>query len=423
MSDLIDTTVQSERVFLVGVKSAKVDRDESESLLRELGGLAKTLGLEVAGTMTVNLRQRTANLLLGSGKSEEIALAAQAAGAASICFDHPLSPVQQRNWETLSSLKVFDRSELIIRIFASRAHTREARLQVELAQLQYSLPRLAHAYEDLSQQRGGRYGSKGKGEQKIELDRREIEHRIHEIKDELKEVRTARDVRNRKRERQTIPRAAVVGYTNAGKSSLLNALTRAHVLVEDKLFATLDPTTRRISLSGGVTLLLTDTVGFVRNLPHGLIEAFKATLEEAADADLLVHVIDANDPESDEHMITTLKVLREVGAEGIPTILVLNKIDLVSSETKDSLLIQYPDAILVSAVQGQGLEALGKAVESRLTSGDAEVTLRLPHSEYALVPLLHRQAVIIEEKPGDEDTVIRCRLPSRLASRFESYRI
>lgn len=421
MPELIDTTQKPERVLLIGVRSDRVTREESESLLKELAGLAKSLGLEIAGSLAVHLRQRTANLLFGSGKADEIFAAAQAEHADSIIFDHALSPVQQRNWETLTSLSVYDRSELIIRIFASRAHTREAQLQVELARLQFSLPRLAHSYTELSQQRGGRYGSKGKGEQKIELDRREIEKRIHELKEELKEVRTARDVRNKRRERQTIPRAAVVGYTNAGKSSLLNALTLADVHVEDRLFATLDPTTRRIALSGGSPLLLTDTVGFVRNLPHGLVEAFKATLEEAADADLLVHVVDAADSEAALHMATTLKVLTEIGAAELPSIVVLNKIDLVPPESRATILAGFEGAIPVSALHGEGLESLRSAIEEKLTAKDEEVLLRLPHTEYSQVTLLYRQATVLEERHEDDATVVRCRLPARIRDRFAPF--
>ncbi len=423
MNELKDTTIRPERAFLVGVQTESGSKTDSESLLRELSSLASTLGLEVAGTMIARLRDKTPALLFGTGKADEIVAAATAAGADSILFDHILSPVQQRNWETLSGLKAFDRAELIIRIFASRALTRDAGLQVELAQLKYSLPRLAHSYDALSRQRGGRYGTKGKGEQKIELDRREIERRIHEIEEELKDVRKSRDVQKRRRERQTIPRAAVVGYTNAGKSSLLNALTKAEVLVEDKLFATLDPTTRRISLTGGGILLLTDTVGFVRNLPHHLVEAFKATLEEAADADLLVHVADASDPEVEAHMETTGAVLREIGAADIPSILVLNKVDLVDAEVAERWRQAHPDGMHVSALTGEGLPGLKAAIEDSLTARDDEVLLRLPHADYSLVTLLYRQASVISESQEEDATLIRCRLPERLASRFEVYKV
>lgn len=422
MSELQDTAIRAERAFLVGVQTDKVPKTEAESLLAELGGLASTLGLEEAGRMLVKVREKTAALLLGTGKADEIVAAAAAEGADSILFDHQLTPTQQRNWEELSGLKVYDRNELIIRIFASRARTKEAALQVELAQLEYSMPRLAHSYADLSRQRGGRYGTKGSGEQKIELDRREIEHRVHEIKEELKDVRKSRDVQRARREKASVPRAAIVGYTNAGKSSLLNTLATADVLAQDKLFATLDPTTRRMSLAKGGSLLLTDTVGFVRNLPHHLVEAFKATLEEAAQADLLVEVVDASDPEAELHMAATDKVLREIGAGDVPRVLALNKIDLVTDETVlEGWRNQRPDGILCSIKTGFGMPELSAAVEDRLTSDSGDVRLRVPDAEYAMVALLHREASILEEGRDEDATLLRVRLPEKLESRFEKF--
>jgi GTP-binding protein HflX len=423
MPELKDTAERSERAFLVGVQTDEIDKPEAESLLRELHGLATSLGLEIAGSMFVKVRDRTAALFLGTGKSDEVVAAAKAEGADSIVFDNPLTPTQQRNWEKLSGLKVFDRSELIIKIFSSRALTKEAGLQVELAQLRYSLPRLAHSYEALSRQRGGRYGTKGSGEQKIELDRREIEKRIHDIDDELKVVRKSREVQRKRRERLEIPRAAVVGYTNAGKSSLLNALTRASVLVEDKLFATLDPTTRRLGLTKGGSLLLTDTVGFVRNLPHGLVEAFKATLEEAAAADLLVHVVDASDPEAEVHMETTERVLGEIGAGELPCILVVNKVDLVGPEFRQGLPTRFPGAHIVSVKTGEGIPELFGAIENALVAGEDVVKVRVPDSDYGLVALLRREAQILDEERDDEGTTLSCRIPARIMSKFEAYKV
>jgi GTP-binding protein HflX len=425
-----ETAIRAERAFLVGVqtdkagKTDKVDKAEAESLLAELKSLAATLGLEVADSIHVRVRERNPALFIGTGKADEIVAAATAAEADSIVFDHTLSPVQQRNWETLSGLKVYDRSELIIRIFAGRALTKEASLQVELAELEYALPRLAHSYSSLHRQRGGRYGTKGKGEQMLELDRREIGKRIHEIKEELKTVRKSRDVQRRQRERGSVPRAAVVGYTNAGKSSLMNALTRATVQVEDKLFATLDPTTRRIALGKGGSLLLTDTVGFVRNLPHHLVEAFKSTLEEAAEADLLLHVVDASDPEAELHMETTAKVLHEIGASGIPALIVVNKVDLVTDPAfLEGWKTRHPEAVLVSAKTGQGLGALVVALEAGLRAEDLVMELRIPDRDYALVALLHREAEVQAESHDGEATFVKARVPDRLRSRVEAFRI
>lgn len=423
MIEMKDTTLKAERAWLVGIQTDKVSKGEGTSLLQELKGLASSLGLEVIGSCFARVRERSPALFLGSGKADEIVAMAKAEGADSIVFDHALTPVQQRNWETLSELKVYDRSELIIKIFASRALTKEASLQVELAQLEYSIPRLAHSYEDLSRQRGGRYGTKGAGEQKIELDRREIERRIHDIKEELILVRKSREVQRKRRERLDVPRAAVVGYTNAGKSSLLNALTKAAVHVEDRLFATLDPTTRRLELSMGGSLLLTDTVGFVRNLPHGLVEAFKATLEEAAAADILVHVVDAADPEAELHMKTTETVLREIGAGELPVILAVNKVDLLDPDLRAGLPGRFPGARYVSVKSGEGILDLLKAIEEGLTSEAEVLKVRILDKDYGMVALLRREAMILSEERDDEGTILSCRIPARLVSRFEAFRV
>ncbi len=417
-----ETAARPERAYLVGVRDGDVRAPEAESLLKELSGLASSLGIETAGSVMVGLRTRTAATMLGSGKVEEIIAAAKAEGADSIIFDKTLSPVQQRNWEEQSGLSVYDRAELIIDIFGSRARTREATLQVELARLRYSLPRLAHSYGDLNRQKGGRYGTKGAGEQKIELDRRQIAKKIADIEDELEVVRKSRATQRKRRERLALRRAAIVGYTNAGKSSILNAIaSTADVLAEDKLFATLDPTTRRLDTGSG-SVLVTDTVGFVRNLPHGLVEAFKATLEEAADADLLVHVVDASDPEFDVQYRTTLKVLAEVGADTSKSLLVYNKVDrLTDRSTLEVMSAGHGGALFVSARTGEGLPELVKAIEAALTADETEMTLRVLPESYAIVPLLYREASVISEDHDGEATILRCRVPARLMSRVEPF--
>jgi GTP-binding protein HflX len=276
-----------------------------------------------------------------------------------IIFDCDLTPSQQRNWEELAGMPVIDRQELIIQIFASRARTREAELQINLAKLVYALPRLQHKYIDLSRQRGGRYGTRGSGETRLETDRRLIGQKIHRLKDELETVRRQRQVQRKQRERRGMPVCALVGYTNTGKSTILNALTNAGVLAEDKLFATLDSTSRRLELTAGVTVLLVDTVGFIRRLPHSLIDAFRSTMEEASLADVLINVLDASSPDIDTQFSTTLSVLREIGAEGIPMITVLNKIDrLESKDDLEALLKLYPESVPVSALNGTGLAEL-----------------------------------------------------------------
>lgn len=421
MKETQETAVKAERAFLVGIRDQDVPAPEADSLIRELGGLLDTLGSVVVGSMVVPLREKHAALLLGSGKADEIVAAAKAAEADAIVFDRTISPVQQRNWETLSGMDVYDRSELIIRIFAGRAHTREASLQVELAQLQYSLPRLSHSYAELHRQRGGRYGTKGSGEQKIELDRREISRRIKDVKDELILVRQTRATQRRRRERGALPRAAIVGYTNAGKSSILNAISRADVLAEDKLFATLDPTTRRLTGRTGA-MLVTDTVGFIRNLPHGLVEAFKATLEEAVDADVLVHVLDAADPESELQYETTRAVLAEIGADTSRSIIVYNKADKLEDRVAaQALLSRHAGSFFVSAKSGEGLDRLTEAIGDALSADARELSLRIPPSDYALVALLYREATVVYEDHDGENYIVRCRVPERLRSRVEAY--
>jgi GTPase len=359
MIDWQDVVNRPKKALLVGVEENGTPERIALSLLGELEGLAKTLGLQTVERRLVKLRERTPRYLVGSGKAEELSILAKSLEVDCIIFDCVISPSQQRNWEKFTELSVFDRSELIIQIFASRARTPEARMQVELARLQYSLPRLTHAHDDLERQQGGARGNRGAGEQQLELDRRQIKIRIERLKDDLERVKDERESRRKRRDKVQVPSAAIVGYTNAGKSSLLNALTKADVFVEDALFATLDPTTRRVNLGGGKPVLLTDTVGFVRNLPHGLIEAFKSTLEETVLADLLIHVLDASDPDVSEHYAATMKVLVELGAADQPSILAFNKID--SAESADTLRFlgeRHPGAFFISVKTGEGLPAL-----------------------------------------------------------------
>jgi GTP-binding protein HflX len=423
MTDLTETAPRPERALLIGIQTDSIPKHEAESLLAELASLAKTQGVQEAGRILVRIRDRTASHLLSSGKVQELIRAAEAEDADSLIFDHPLSPVQQRNWEEDSGRVVYDRSELILKIFAGRALTREAGLQVELAQLQYALPRLAHSREDLMRQKGGRYGTKGSGEKALELDRRKIEARIRDIQEDLKKVRMERAVQRRRRERAGLPRAAVVGYTNAGKSSLLNAITNADALAEDKLFATLDTTTRRILYAPGRGLLATDTVGFVRNLPHGLVEAFKATLEEAVLADVLIHVVDASEPEPVLFLETTEKVLKEIGARDKPTLLAFNKIDLVPDRgLLDLLSERFPGAVFLSVKTGEGIPELLARLEELLTADREEWTVRIPDAEYGLVALLHRRAAVVSESREDDATVVVCRMPEDLREKYGGYR-
>ncbi len=318
------------RALLIGAPN-KGKGSKPDAKPEELEGLVKTLGMETAGIIVLNRIEPTPAYGIGTGKTKEIAAKAKELFADCIIFDWEIDPTKQRNWEKLCSIPVFDRNEVILRIFASRAQTKEAVLQVELARLTYSLPRLSHMYGDLARQRGGSYGSKGSGETQLELDRRQTEDKIVQIKKELEQVTQTRRTQRKQRERNSFRNCALVGYTNAGKSSLLNALTGADVFVENKLFATLDPTTRKFSLGEGSTILLTDTVGFISNLPHTLINAFRSTLEEASFADLLLIVVDASDPECRKQYEQVIKVLGEIGADKIPRLILLNKWDAVKN--------------------------------------------------------------------------------------------
>ncbi|MBP5697770.1 MAG: GTPase HflX [Treponema sp.] len=318
------------RALLIGAPN-KGKGSKPDAKPEELEGLVKTLGMETAGIIVLNRIEPTPAYGIGTGKTKEIAAKAKELFADCIIFDWEIDPTKQRNWEKLCSIPVFDRNEVILRIFASRAQTKEAVLQVELARLTYSLPRLSHMYGDLARQRGGSYGSKGSGETQLELDRRQTEDKIVQIKKELEQVTQTRRTQRKQRERNSFRNCALVGYTNAGKSSLLNALTGADVFVENKLFATLDPTTRKFSLGEGSKILLTETVGFISNLPHTLINAFRSTLEEASFADLLLIVVDASDPECRKQYEQVVKVLGEIGADKIPRLILLNKWDAVKS--------------------------------------------------------------------------------------------
>jgi GTP-binding protein HflX len=358
MKKLLDTVEKPKRAFLAGIRDNNTTQEESACLTAELLSLAGTLGLEIAGQEIVRVREHHPRYGLGSGKAEELTAKAAELGVDCIVFDMEISPSQQRNWEKLTGIPVLDRQEIIIRIFSSRARTREAELQAALAELNYSLPRLSHKYIDLSRQRGGRYGTKGSGETRLETDRRYVVSRIRQMEHELTEVRKQRAVQRRRREKAAIPVCALVGYTNAGKSSLLNALTGADAFVEDKLFATLDPTSRRLETGDGRHLILTDTVGFIRRLPHALVDAFRSTLEEASGADLLIHVVDVSGSEADRYYETTMTVLRELDAAGLPMITALNKSDRLSPEEQEAALRRYPGSAAVSAKTGAGLGEL-----------------------------------------------------------------
>jgi GTP-binding protein HflX len=417
-----------ERALLVRFYFDPREAAESESLLVELGELVKTLGIEVVESVLPRCREMHKKFLCGTGKASEIAELARAHECDVIVIDNGLAPSQQREWEKLADLCVIDREEVILDIFAKRAHTREARLQVELARMQYALPRLARMWGHLDREGGGAGGqggggaARGMGEKQIEVDRRLANLSIDRCKRELEAVRKQRKTQRKERERFETPHAAIVGYTNAGKSSLLNILSGADVMAKDMLFATLDTTTRRIDLPDGQALLLTDTVGFVRNLPHRLVEAFKATLEEAVLADFLIHVLDATAPEIERFHETTLEVLQELGAEEKEIITVLNKIDLVTDPDELAAIDRkFPGALHVSAVTGLGLEALRKACSEVLADRVRCKDFRIPQQRADLVGLLHREAKVLSTEYEGDDILVRAVVPPTIAGRLEAF--
>lgn len=380
----------------------------------ELMALVETLGMETAGTMVLSRIEPTPAYGIGTGKAQEIANRAKEIFADCIIFDWEIDPSKQRNWEKLSGINVFDRNEVIIRIFAQRAQTKEAMLQVQLARLTYSLPRLSHMYGDLSRQRGGNYGAKGSGETQLELDRRQIEDKILQIKKDLEQVAVNRKTQRKMREKGGIASCALVGYTNAGKSSLLNALTGADVLVEDKLFATLDPTTRKFAISDAASVLITDTVGFISNLPHTLIDAFRSTLEESALADALILVVDSSDDSCEAQYTQVLKVLEEIKAHDIPRIVVLNKIDRIKDDDVrlSHLETAFPGALKVSAHTGEGFEELLSRMKEILL-GSLENYI-VPSTRADLVELVRKNGTIESEEWLDDGVHLNARIPGTI---------
>jgi GTP-binding protein HflX len=416
-----------ERALLVRFYFDPRDAVEAESLLDELGELVKTLGIEVVDSVMPRCREMQKKFLCGTGKAAEICQLARAHECDVIVIDNGLAPSQQREWEKLADLCVIDREEVILDIFAKRAHTREARLQVELARMQYALPRLARMWGHLDREGGSGGGmgggaARGMGEKQIEVDRRLANVAIDRCKRELEQVRKQRQTQRKEREKHETPHAAIVGYTNAGKSSLLNALSGADVMAKDMLFATLDTTTRRIELPDGQPLLITDTVGFVRNLPHRLVEAFKATLEEAVLADFLIHVLDASSPEIDRLHDTTLEVLKELGAEDKTVITVLNKTDLVTgTEALAALDRRFPDALHISALHGGGLDELMKACSAVLADRVRCRGYRIPQQRADLVSLLHRDAKVLSTEYEKNDILVRAVVPADVAGRLREF--
>jgi GTP-binding protein HflX len=402
-----------ERALLVGAYGSNEEKADAEDLLQELGELVRTLGVPIAEKLLIYNRESQARLFVGSGKAEEVCERARELACDVIIFDNQLTPAQQRNWEELAKITVIDRQEIILDIFASRAQTREAKIQVDLARMSYSLPRLTRAWSHLGKQGGG-IGSKGEGESQLEQDKRKIRGQMDRLKRDLVEVRRNRANQRKDRKRTPVPNVAIVGYTNAGKSSLLRKLTGADVLVEDALFATLDTTTRKIDLPNKQPLLLTDTVGFIRKLPHQLVESFNATLEEAVMADFLIHLLDASHPRVLEFYGTTMKVLHELGADDKKAITVFNKIDRMDDTvTRAMLMNAHPDALFISVHSGEGLDLLVGRLCELVGSGSGEIEVLIPHDRADLVARLHREGVVHRTEFEEEHSRIRATVPER----------
>ncbi len=422
MKALISTTKPTERVFLIGLELKSGPSWKTRDSLDELAELAATAGGVVVGDGTQKLESPVAGTFIGTGKAEEFAKFCRSNDVDTVVFDDELSPAQSRNLERVFGCKVLDRTALILDIFALRARSREGKLQVELAQLQHLLPRLTRFWGHLSRQSGGIGMRGGEGESQLETDRRRVQERIEKITEDLQAVRRHRATQRSGRQRQLWPLASIVGYTNAGKSTLLNALTGAAALAEDKLFATLDPATRRLRLPTNQNVYLTDTVGFIRKLPHGLVEAFKATLEEVVQAELLLHVVDVSHPQAAEQIAAVNSVLAEIGADGKPTIMVFNKIDKVEGNgALDKYLQQYPNAVAISAEKGAGIPALIEEIGTQLRPLRQFVELRVPHAESAIIARLHQVAQVTERDYEGKQARFRARIPPHFHEEFAPY--
>ncbi len=426
VSEVEYRTLRLERVVLLGVW-ADGTLEKAENSLRELALLAETAGSEVLDGLTQRRSRPDASTYVGAGKAAELAELVQATGADTVICDGELTPSQLRKLEGVVRVKVVDRTALILDIFAQHARSKEGKAQVELAQMQYLLPRLRGWGESLSRQAGGRVaggggiGTRGPGETKIETDRRRIRMRIARLRRELAEMSVGREVQRGQRRRREVPSVAIAGYTNAGKSTLLNRLTGAHVLVDNSLFATLDPAVRKARLPSGAPCTLTDTVGFVRHLPHQLIEAFRSTLEEVADADLILHVVDGSDADPRSQIAAVRQVLAEIGARDVPELVVCNKADTADEIVLKGLHLAEPQSVVVSARTGAGLPALLAEIERLLPRLSAEVNVLVPYARGDLIARAHQEGEVLGLEHTDAGTQLSARVPAALAAELDRF--
>lgn len=407
-----------EKAVLVGVGPGMQETD-----LDELAALADSAGAEPVARIVQTRHDPDPSTYVGKGKLDEIHRAVHTTGAEAVILDRELSPGQLRNLEERLKVKVIDRTALILDIFALHARSREGKAQVELAQLNYLMPRLRGWGEAMSRMGGGIGTRRGPGETKMEVDRQHIRRRITKLKRDIKDLARTRDVKRASRERSGVPQIAIAGYTNAGKSTLMRALTDADVIVANQLFATLDPTTRRLRLPNGRDATVSDTVGFVSKLPHDLVEAFRSTLEEVTRADLILHVADASSPEVERQIEAVRGVLAEIGADGLVEVLAFNKIDLVDADERARLGERFRDATAISALTGEGIEALLEQVGLAIPRFPVGVTVLLPLDRGDLVALLHRDAEVLSEESGEEGVRIRARVDERVFSAVRAFRV
>ena len=416
-----------EKAYLVAVILREEERANAESLLDELEELVSNLGIRIFCKKVVRVRKTFPGYLLGKGKLNEVIEDVGELGCDVIIFDNELSPSQQRNWEAESKVLVIDRQEIILDVFAARAQTKEAVLQVKLARLEYSLPRLRRAWTHLGRQRGGGVTQRGEGEAQIELDQRLVRDQISATKKEIKQVAKTRKTSRKKRLRIPLPTVALVGYTNAGKSTLLNQVCNSDVLSADKLFATLDPTSRQSLLPNGEKIILTDTVGFIRKLPHRLVDAFRATLEETLVANLLLHVVDLSNPQFEEHMETTLTVLGELGAKEKEILTVFNKVDLLKENDLVKLRISQNykdgDMVYLSCKSGEGISDLLELIEGKLGLSKEPITYLIPHNKYSLVVKIRKEGCLAKESAEENGMLITAYPDSRLKKELKGFEI
>lgn len=422
---LIERTFR-ERIVIVGVTLAGGDDDDTGRALDELALLVDTAGADVVARVVQRRRAPDPATYLGSGKVAELRDLCEDLDADTVVFDDELTPAQQFKLEKLLGRTALDRTAVILDIFAQNAHSQEGKAQVELAQLRYRLPRLRGKGKGLSQQAGGatagagRVGTRGPGETQLEVDRRRIQRRLHRLESELREISHHRTTQRKARQRSRLHTVSIVGYTNAGKSTLLNRLTDAGVLVEDRLFATLDATTRRLALPGGETVLVTDTVGFITKLPHQLVEAFKSTLEVVTESDLLVHVVDASAPDPLHDVAAVRAVLAEIGAAAVPELFVWNKVDL-DRPTATRLATSHPGSVVVSARTGEGVDDLLQAVSDRLRAMTPVVELDVPFERGDVLAEIHREGEVLVESAGERSMSVRARLDDAARARLAPF--